>query len=106
MDVQEMCIQRLGPPYENIVNGNMDELNQVTDKSHDSETDCDSLGNLNKFFSRGFCASNKKLVSLANKLLWYLNELLDFLGHYAKGTMKGRRVRVRWCVCVDRKVLF
>jgi len=46
------------------------------------------------------------LVSLANKLLWYLNELLDFLGHYAKGTMKDRRVRVRWCVCVDRKVLF
>ena len=55
-----------------------------------------------KTFLRGFCASNEKLwmvmrdvvriakcwmtnlVALANKLLWNLEELLNFLGHYAK----------------------
>lgn len=29
----------------------MNELDQVTDESHDSETDRDSLGNLNKFYA-------------------------------------------------------
>ena len=32
------------------------------------------------------------LVSIANKLLWYLKELLDFLGHYAK---RKRRTKDR-----------
>lgn len=59
----------------------MNELDQITDESHDRETDRDSLGNLNKLyvpklhqwllwygnkhsaetFSRGFCASNEEL---------------------------------------------
>jgi len=69
----------------------MNELYQVTNKPHDGETDCDCFRNLDKFFSRGFCASNKKLASLVDKLLRYFQELLDFFGHYAKGRMNDRR---------------
>ena len=32
------------------------------------------------------------LIAIANKLLWNLKELLDFLGHYAK---RKRRTRDR-----------
>jgi len=75
----------------------MNELDQITDEPHDRETDRDSLGNLNKLFSRGFCASNEELVTLADKLLWYLKELLNFLGHYvnAKGRKKDKGQEVR-----------
>ena len=33
------------------------------------------------------------LVSLADKLLWNLEELLDFFGHYAKRRMNDRSMR-------------
>jgi len=81
-----------GSSYEDVVNGNMNELDQITDEPHDSETDSDGLRNLNKLFSRRFCASNEELVALANKLLWSLDKLLKFLGHYAGGGGKNERL--------------
>lgn len=43
------------------------------------------------------------LVSLVDKLLGYLKELLDFFGHYAEGRMNDRRLKSgkvcgMWCV--------
>jgi hypothetical protein len=38
------------PRYHGHVHGDMNEFDQITDEPHDSETDRDSLGNLNKLY--------------------------------------------------------
>jgi hypothetical protein len=121
--------------------GNMDELYQVTNKPHDSETDRDSLGNLDKFyaskqhmnrctgvtkdqikdlFERVLCIEQgtmkgtegetwscdcrmTNLISLADKLLRYVEELLEFFGHYAEGRMNDERQKNEKVCCVGRK---
>jgi len=37
--------------YRGHVHGDMNEFDQITDEPHDSETDRDSLGNLNKLYA-------------------------------------------------------
>lgn len=58
MDIQEMCgpkVTSLGTSYENIVNRNVNELYQVTNKPHDGEADRDCLANLDKFCVEAVC---------------------------------------------------
>jgi len=43
------------------------------------------------------------LISLADKLLWYVEELLEFFGHYEKGRMNDERQKSERVCCVGRK---
>jgi len=51
--------------YRGHVHGDMNELDQITDEPHDSETDRDSLGNLNKLYASNWCINRCSGVAIS-----------------------------------------
>jgi len=64
-----------------IVDRYMDELYEVTNETHDSETDGYGLADLNKLFWRGFCAPCDELLSVVDELSGNFSEFIDFVSH-------------------------
>lgn len=68
---------------QDVVDWDVDELNEVTNESHDSEPNRYSLADLQIFLLGRFCASDEELVSIPHKLLRNLDEFSNFVGHVA-----------------------
>jgi hypothetical protein len=67
---------------ENVVEGNVDELDDVSNCAHDDETDADSLADLDELLLVGLLALVHELDTILDKLHGHVNKLLHLVGHF------------------------
>jgi len=71
----------------------MNELHNVSDSTHDQETDADCLGDLDKFSSVRLGASVDEKSTILNKVLWDIDKFLNLVRHYG-GEVDGAPGRI------------
>lgn len=81
---------------QNVVDGDVDELDDVTDSSHDEETNTDGLRELLVLGAIGLGAPPHELDAILSELRGDLKELLNGIGHcnFDDG-QRGRRELIR-----------
>jgi hypothetical protein len=75
--------QLLLVPYQNIVNGDMNQLDKEADEAHDKEPNPHCLANLHEFLAVRFGALFDQMHGIASKFLQWLKE--DFLETFLFG---------------------
>jgi len=88
--------------YQDIVNWNMDELNQISNCAHYKETNANSLRNLDKLPAIRLCASVNELRAISDEIPWDIQELLNLVGHVWliwRAWLIVRRARSRFEFC-------
>jgi len=59
----------------------MNELDRITNESHDHEADSDSLGYLHELFAIGFRAAQYEILAILKEIALTFEELLDLFRH-------------------------
>lgn len=72
---------RLCASDEDVVDGNVDELDEVADGAHDQEADTDSLADLDEFLAIGLCAPVDEQRALLDKVPGQVEDLLNLVAH-------------------------
>jgi len=76
-----MTPMRLCASDEDVVDGDVDQLDNVADSAHDEETDTDGLAELQELDLVGLGAPSHKLNTFLGELGGNLEDLLDLVGH-------------------------
>lgn len=76
----------------------MNELDQISDYTHDKEANADSLANFQKFPSIRLCASRKELCAVLDEVARNIHEFLKLVRHDCD-------VVCNW-KCVGRKAVY
>lgn len=66
---------------EDLVEGNVDELNKVADSTHDQETSTNSLGDLDELAAIRLLALLDELDTVLEELAGHVEDLLQLVGH-------------------------
>lgn len=72
---------RLCASDKDVVKGNVNQLNDVADSTHDEETDTDGLAELQELELVGLGAPSHELNTFLSELGGNLEDLLDLVGH-------------------------
>lgn len=75
------AVIKLCTSNKNIIYWYMNKLHEITDETHNAETNGNSLAYLREFLLRRFGATGKELISVADELLRNLDEFTNFVGH-------------------------
>jgi len=70
---------RLCATDEDVVDGNVNQLDNVTDNAHDEETDTDGLADLEEFALVGLSAAVDELSAVLDELAGHLHDLLHLV---------------------------
>lgn len=85
--------KRLAPQLcaadKDVVHGDVYQLDEVPNGTHDKETHSDGLADLDEFTLVGLGASLDEQRTVADKVLGDIGELLEIVGHYG-GISRGR----------------
>lgn len=78
-------IFRLCATDENVVEGDVDELDDITDGTHNQEADTDSLRDLDEFLAVGLLGLVDELDAVLEELARQVEDFLDRVGHCGGG---------------------
>lgn len=76
-----MSTNRQEKPTQDVVDGNVDELDEEADKAHDEEAKRGRLSDAHKLLHVWLLASLDELRSLAGVLLWQCRQVLELVAH-------------------------